>query len=115
MAIKVYGAWYSSASNRVLTLLEKEVAFELIPVDGLTGGHKQPQNLALRVRSPRQARIRYDLAFNGVAGLHFKCFAMKVERHIRVKLSCSSRYTVTFRSKLYVIFEEFTAMNKQGH
>lgn len=50
MTIKVHGMWYSNATGRVLaTLFEKEVEFEVIPVDILKGAQKQPDFLALQV------------------------------------------------------------------
>ena len=50
MALKIHGMWYSNASGRVLaTLYEKEVQFELIPVDIMKGEQKAPAYLALQV------------------------------------------------------------------
>jgi len=49
MALKIHGMWYSNASGRVLaTLYEKEVQFELIPVDIMKGEQKAPAYLALQ-------------------------------------------------------------------
>lgn len=48
--MKVYGMPISTNTIRVLAALnEKEVDYELVPVDLRTGAHKQPQFLALNV------------------------------------------------------------------
>ncbi|GKV04928.1 hypothetical protein SLEP1_g17013 [Rubroshorea leprosula] len=48
--IKVHGAVYSTATQRVSACLyEKEVEFELVPVDMSTGAHKQQPFLSLNV------------------------------------------------------------------
>lgn len=53
MAIKVYGTYYSPASNRALVVLhEKEVEFELVETSVLEGAQKKPAYLALQVRIP---------------------------------------------------------------
>lgn len=49
MVVKVYGPAMSSASRRVLAcLVEKEVEFEIIPVDMLKGEQKKPEFLKLQ-------------------------------------------------------------------
>ncbi|MED6180776.1 hypothetical protein PIB30_013671 [Stylosanthes scabra] len=48
-AVKVYGPSLSTAVSRVLAcLIEKDVQFELIPVDMSKGEHKRPQFLSLQ-------------------------------------------------------------------
>lgn len=48
--MKIYGMWYSNATGRLLaTLYEKEVDFELIPVDIMKGEQKKPDYLAMQV------------------------------------------------------------------
>jgi len=50
MTIKIYGMWASTATSTVLvTLLEKDIEFDLIFVDLTLGDHKQPDHLALQV------------------------------------------------------------------
>eukprot|EP00897_Mesotaenium_endlicherianum_P001594 jgi/Mesen1/1462/ME000132S00403 len=45
--VKVYGAYYSTCTMRVLTTLyEKEAEYELVPIDLTKGEHKQPEFLA---------------------------------------------------------------------
>jgi glutathione S-transferase len=40
--------WYSNATSRVLaTMYEKEVGFELIPIDIMKGEQKKPEFLAM--------------------------------------------------------------------
>jgi glutathione S-transferase len=49
MTIKIYGMWASTATSTVLvTLLEKDIEFDLIFVDLTLGDHKQPDHLALQ-------------------------------------------------------------------
>ncbi|KAI3929149.1 hypothetical protein MKX01_006385 [Papaver californicum] len=49
MVVKVYGASMASATRRVLScLIEKNVEFEVIPVDFLKDEHKQPEFLKLQ-------------------------------------------------------------------
>ncbi|OVA04856.1 Glutathione S-transferase [Macleaya cordata] len=49
MVVKVYGPAIASASRRVLAcLIEKEVEFEIIPIDFMKGEHKQPDFLKLQ-------------------------------------------------------------------
>ncbi|KAI3893309.1 hypothetical protein MKX03_035978 [Papaver bracteatum] len=49
MVVKVYGQAMASASRRVLScLIEKNVEFEVIPVDLMKGEHKQPEFLKLQ-------------------------------------------------------------------
>ncbi|KAG9439468.1 hypothetical protein H6P81_019633 [Aristolochia fimbriata] len=49
MAVKVHGSTYSSATRRVLAcLIEKEVEFEIVPVDLMSGEHKKPDYLKLQ-------------------------------------------------------------------
>ncbi|RZC56811.1 hypothetical protein C5167_015670 [Papaver somniferum] len=49
MVVKVYGSATASASRRVLScLIEKNVEFEVIPVDLMKGEHKQPEFLKLQ-------------------------------------------------------------------
>ena len=48
--MKIHGMWYSNATGRVLaTLCEKEIDFELIPVDIMKGDQKKPEFLAIQV------------------------------------------------------------------
>lgn len=50
MAIKLYGSLGSDTTQRVLACLyEKEVDFELVIVDTVTGEHKTPQFLERNV------------------------------------------------------------------
>ena len=49
--VKVYGPAMSTAVSRVLAcLLEKEVDFQLIPVNMSEGGHKKPEFLKIQVQ-----------------------------------------------------------------
>lgn len=49
MAIKIYGTYYSPATNRSLVVLhEKDVEFELVPVSVLAGDEKKPEYVALQ-------------------------------------------------------------------
>ncbi|XXG65801.1 hypothetical protein AAC387_Pa05g3418 [Persea americana] len=49
MVVKVYGPAYASATRRVLAcLFDKEIEFELVPVDLLKGEHKNPDFLKLQ-------------------------------------------------------------------
>jgi len=51
-AIKVHGIALSTATQRVLaTLHEKELEFELVPVDMKAGEHKKEPFLSLNVRT----------------------------------------------------------------
>ena len=53
MVVKVYGPAYASATRRVLAcLFDKEIEFELVPVDLLKGEHKNPDFLKLQVFPP---------------------------------------------------------------
>ena len=48
--IKVHGAPYSTATMRVIaTLYEKDLDFELVPVDMKTGEHKKEPFISLNV------------------------------------------------------------------
>jgi len=48
--MKIYGMWYSNATSRLLaTLYEKEVDFEMIPVDIMKGEQKKPEFLTIQV------------------------------------------------------------------
>lgn len=48
MGVKVYGIPMSTATRNVLmVLMEKEVDFELVPVDMKNLGHKSPEHLAM--------------------------------------------------------------------
>lgn len=50
MGIKVHGIPHSGATLRVLvTLQEKELEYELVPVDMRSGAHKQEPFLSLNV------------------------------------------------------------------
>ena len=50
--VKVYGPPLSTAVSRVLvTLLEKDVPFQIIPVDMSKGEHKKPDYLKIQVLS----------------------------------------------------------------
>ncbi|KAL5715141.1 glutathione transferase [Ranunculus cassubicifolius] len=50
MALKLHGAAFSTCTSRVMGVMyEKEVEFELVPVDMGGGGHKQPAFLAMNV------------------------------------------------------------------
>lgn len=51
MVLKVYGPHFASPKRALVTLIEKGVAFETIPVDLMKGEHKQPAYLALQVPS----------------------------------------------------------------
>ncbi|KAG9439479.1 hypothetical protein H6P81_019644 [Aristolochia fimbriata] len=49
MVVKVYGPAYASAARRVLAcLIEKEVEFEMVPVDLIGGEQKKPEYLKLQ-------------------------------------------------------------------
>ncbi|KAH0889287.1 hypothetical protein HID58_051716 [Brassica napus] len=49
MVLKVYGPHFASPKRALVTLIEKGVAFETVPVDLMKGEHKQPAYLALQV------------------------------------------------------------------
>ena len=49
MVVKVYGQDYASTKGVILCLIEKEVEFETVHVDGFKGEHKQPEYLKLQV------------------------------------------------------------------
>lgn len=56
MVVKVYGPAYASATRRVLAcLIDKEIEFEVVPIDLLKGEHKSPDFLKLQVFSSSQA------------------------------------------------------------
>ncbi|XP_027933498.1 glutathione S-transferase F9-like [Vigna unguiculata] len=48
MVVKVYGQDYASTKGVILCLIEKEVEFETVHVDGFKGEHKQPEYLKLQ-------------------------------------------------------------------
>jgi len=48
MVVKVYGPDYGSTKGVILCLIEKEVEFETVHVDGFKGEHKQPPYLKLQ-------------------------------------------------------------------
>ncbi|KAJ4903305.1 Glutathione S-transferase F9 [Raphanus sativus] len=48
MVLKVYGPHFASPKRALVTLIEKGVPFETIPVDLMKGEHKQPAYLALQ-------------------------------------------------------------------
>lgn len=48
--MKVYGMWYSNATGRLLaTMYEKDVEFELVPVDIMKGEQKKAEFLLCRL------------------------------------------------------------------
>ena len=50
MAVKLFGPAYASCSRRVLAcLIEKDIQFEIVPVDIFKGEQKKPEFLALQV------------------------------------------------------------------
>ncbi|ESW18227.1 hypothetical protein PHAVU_006G023400 [Phaseolus vulgaris] len=48
MVVKVYGPDYGSTKGVLLCLIEKEVEFETVHVDGFKGEHKQPEYLKMQ-------------------------------------------------------------------
>ncbi|CAK8538717.1 unnamed protein product [Lathyrus sativus] len=48
MVVKVYGPQCASAKRVLVCLIEKEIEFEVVPVNVLTGEHKDPQYLKLQ-------------------------------------------------------------------
>ncbi|BAT96904.1 hypothetical protein LR48_Vigan11g157100 [Vigna angularis] len=48
MVVKVYGPDYGSTKGVIVCLIEKEVEFETVHVDGFKGEHKQPEYLKLQ-------------------------------------------------------------------
>ncbi|KAL5714128.1 glutathione transferase [Ranunculus cassubicifolius] len=49
MVVKVHGPPYASATRRVVAcLIEKEIDYEILPVDMLNGAHKDPQFLKMQ-------------------------------------------------------------------
>ncbi|KAF8090818.1 hypothetical protein N665_0465s0001 [Sinapis alba] len=48
MVLKVYGPHFASPKRALVTLIEKGVTFETVPVDLMKGEHKQPAYLALQ-------------------------------------------------------------------
>ncbi|CAL5190539.1 unnamed protein product [Lathyrus oleraceus] len=48
MVVKVYGPDCASAKRVLVCLIEKEIEFEVVPVNVLTGEHKDPQYLKLQ-------------------------------------------------------------------
>lgn len=48
--MKIHGMWYSNATGRVLaTLYEKEIEFQLVPVNIMKGEQKKHDFLAMQV------------------------------------------------------------------
>ncbi|KAK7333725.1 hypothetical protein VNO80_30502 [Phaseolus coccineus] len=48
MVVKVYGPDYANPKRVIVCLIEKEVEFETVHVDGFKGEHKQPEYLKLQ-------------------------------------------------------------------
>jgi len=48
MVVKVYGPDYGTTKGVILCLIEKEVEFETVHVDGFKGGQKLPPYLKLQ-------------------------------------------------------------------
>ncbi|XVF71230.1 hypothetical protein PTKIN_Ptkin12aG0019500 [Pterospermum kingtungense] len=48
MVVKVYGPAYGSPKRVLVRLIEKEVEFEIVPIDLLKGEHKDPDYLKLQ-------------------------------------------------------------------
>lgn len=49
MVVKVYGPTCASAKRVLVCLIEKEIEFEVVPVDLSKGEHKDPEYLKLQV------------------------------------------------------------------
>lgn len=49
MVLKVYGPAYASPKRVLVCLVEKEIEYEVVPVDLLKGEHKSPEYLKLQV------------------------------------------------------------------
>jgi len=49
MVVKVYGPDYANPKKVIVCLIEKQVEFETVHVDGINGEHKQPEYLKLQV------------------------------------------------------------------
>ncbi|OIW21961.1 hypothetical protein TanjilG_18102 [Lupinus angustifolius] len=48
MVAKVYGADYACPKRVIVCLIEKEIEYETVFVDGFKGEHKQPEYLKLQ-------------------------------------------------------------------
>ncbi|ESW09168.1 hypothetical protein PHAVU_009G105900 [Phaseolus vulgaris] len=48
MVVKVYGPDYANPKKVIVCLIEKQVEFETVHVDGINGEHKQPEYLKLQ-------------------------------------------------------------------
>ncbi|RDX68956.1 Glutathione S-transferase F9 [Mucuna pruriens] len=48
MVVKVYGPDYANPKRVIVCLIEKEIEFETVHVDGFKGEHKQPEYLKLQ-------------------------------------------------------------------
>ncbi|XP_019462916.1 PREDICTED: glutathione S-transferase F9-like [Lupinus angustifolius] len=58
MVVKVYGADFACSKRIIVCLIEKEIGYETVFVDGSNGEHKQPEYLKLQVNQSR-AILRY--------------------------------------------------------
>ena len=68
MVVKVYGPHCASTKRVLVCLLEKEVEFEIVPVDLTKGEHKAPEFLKLQVQfsffpqTHHSSRLRLSLS-----------------------------------------------------
>ncbi|GLT72668.1 hypothetical protein SLA2020_445780 [Shorea laevis] len=118
-AIKVHGIPFSTATARVLaTLYEKELEFELVPVDMKAGEHKKETFLCLNPFGQVPAFEDGDLTLFESRAInryiaHHQCLAWLPTRHLwrRTKLSWL-RFLISYEKRLtqskYLACDSFT-------